>query len=108
MTVDPRQTLAHGTLTHVYTAPLGDVTGVYASTTSTPLNQPRLVPDQGQYRPESQDPTILGEVKVLYQVQFGIDTAEIYVAADVGGGVLEWKAIDQTTGLDDGLDDVEY
>ena len=98
MTSDPRETLAHGTLTHVYTTPLEETTGIYAKTTYTPLDQDRLIPDQGLYRPVSQDPTTEGEVVVLYSVIYGIDVAQIFVAADVGGGALEWKAIEQSNG----------
>ena len=95
---DPRETLAHGTLTHVYAKPLSEVIGLYPRSTKTPLNENRLVRFEGLFQPQSQDPIAAGEMIVLFSEEFGVKIAQIFVAVDISG-TLEWKTIQHRTGI---------
>jgi hypothetical protein len=95
---DPRETLSHGTLTHVYTERLEEVLGMFPYSTSTPLDQPRLVKTEGLYQPRSQDPTMEGEMAVLYSEEYGVKIAQIFVAVPISG-TLQWKTIQHRSGI---------
>lgn len=88
---DPRQTLAHTTLTHVYSAEFQRFP-IRPRTTHTPLDQPRLVPEEGLYKPVSQDPRVEGELIIFYDNSYGVRVAIPYVAVEINGA-LEWKLV---------------
>ena len=98
MTTDPRERLDRGTLTHVYTEKWENIVPLYPRTTQTPLDQPRLVKVEGLYQPQDQSPTIEGELVILFQEEYGVQTAQHFVSVDING-TLEWKAVRKVTGI---------
>jgi len=97
VTTDPRERLDRGTLTNVYTKAWEEIVPLYPRTTSTPLDQTRLVKVEGLYQPQSQDPTIEGELVILFVTEYGVKTAQAFVAVDING-TLQWKAVLKRTG----------
>ena len=89
---DPRTTLAHGTLTGVYSKEFDQIGTLYPRTTSTPLDQDRLVLVEGLYQPQSQEPLFEGELVVLFSEPYGEKIAELFCAIDING-TLEWKPV---------------
>ena len=97
MTSDPRERLDRGTLTNINTTPWEEIVPLYPRTTHTPLDQTRLVKVEGLYQPTSQDPTIEGELVILFQTEFGVKTAQAFVAVNIDG-TLQWRAVLKRTG----------
>ena len=89
---DPRTTLAHTTLTGVYSQNFKTVGTLYPRTTSTPLDQDRLVRVEGLYQPQSQEPRYEGELVIYFHEEFGVKVAEMYCGIDING-TLEWKPV---------------
>lgn len=89
---DPRTTLAHGTLTGVYSQEFSEIGTLYPRVTTTPLDQPRLVKVEGLYQPQSQDPLFEGEIAVVITEPYGEKVAELFCAIDIDG-TLEWKIV---------------
>ena len=93
---DPRQRLDRGTLTNVKTKLWEGLISLFPRTTQTPLDQPRLVKVEGLYQPQDQSPDTEGELVILHLTEFGVRTAQAFVAVDINGS-LEWKAVMKRT-----------
>jgi hypothetical protein len=92
---DPRQTLSNTTLAGLpHSVPYARAGALRARSTNTPLDQNRRYrsnPSSGAWFEESQDPTIEGELIILYLREFGERVGLLYVAVNAGGASLEWK-----------------
>ena len=95
--IDPRTTLAHGTLTQVYSESLSlEEVPLYPRTTQTHPDKDRLVKREGLYTPVDQSPVAEGEMIIYFHEEFGQKLASAFVGIDING-VLQWKAIDVAT-----------
>ena len=95
--VDPRTTLAHGTLTHVYSESLSlEEVPLYPRTTLTHPDEDRLVRREGLITPVDQSPAAEGEMIIYFYTEFGQKLASAFVGIEING-VLQWKAIDVAT-----------
>ena len=95
--VDPRTTVAHGTLTGVFTESLVQKeVPLYPRTTQTHPDQERLVRKEGLYTPVSQAPIAEGEMIIYFYEQYGQKVVEAFVAIEITG-VLQWRPIDVAT-----------
>lgn len=93
---DPRVTLAHGTLTNVFTTDVSEFSA-YPRTTKTHPDETRLVKVQGLYQPQSQAPIAEGEIIIFFTEEFGVQLAKMFVAVSISG-TLEWKEVNQSSG----------
>lgn len=92
---DPRQTLSNTTVSGLaHSVPYARSGALRARSTNTPLDQDvryRDNPSSPVWLEKPQDPTIEGELIILYLRDFGERIGILYVAVNAGGSGLEWK-----------------
>ena len=92
--VDPRITLAHGTLTGVFSESFAlEEVPLYPRTTQTHPDEDRLVKREGLYTPVDQAPVAEGEMILYFYEVFGQKLVDAFVGVEING-VLQWKTVD--------------